>query len=58
MSDLDRRRLGELITGHVFDSSIKPPFISEAAPALEVRIDLCRSIRRSASNCGPAKSWA
>ena len=37
VSDLDRRRLGELITGHVFESSIKPPFSSEAAPALEVR---------------------
>ena len=37
VSELDRRRLGELITGHVFDSSVKPPFSSEAAPALEVR---------------------
>ena len=35
--DLDRRRLGELITGHVFESSIKAPFSSDAAPALEVR---------------------
>ena len=26
VSDLDRRRLGELITGHVFESSIKAPF--------------------------------
>jgi simple sugar transport system ATP-binding protein len=37
VKDLDRRRLGELITGHVFESSIKAPFASDAAPILEVR---------------------
>ncbi|HET7239404.1 MAG TPA: sugar ABC transporter ATP-binding protein, partial [Terrimicrobiaceae bacterium] len=37
VSELDRRRLGELITGQVFESSVKPPFSSEAAPVLEVR---------------------
>ena len=37
VSDLDRRRLGELITGHVFENIIKAPFVSKAAPALEVR---------------------
>ena len=35
--DIDRRRLGELITGHVYESSIKAPFSGKAAPALEVR---------------------
>ena len=29
--------LGELITGHVFESSIKPRFSSDAPPALEAR---------------------
>jgi simple sugar transport system ATP-binding protein len=37
VKDLDRRRLGELITGHVFESSIKAPFSSDTAPALEAR---------------------
>ncbi|HEY5741020.1 MAG TPA: sugar ABC transporter ATP-binding protein [Terrimicrobiaceae bacterium] len=40
--DLDRRRLGELITGHVFESSLKPPFSSEAAPSLEARGLTCK----------------
>lgn len=35
--DLDRRRLGELITGHVFESGLKPAFTGEAPPVLEVR---------------------
>jgi simple sugar transport system ATP-binding protein len=35
--DLDRRRLGELITGHVFETSVKEPFSGKEAPALEVR---------------------
>ncbi len=35
--DLDRRRLGELITGHVFEHSLKPPFSGKAEPVLEVR---------------------
>ena len=35
--DLDRRRLGELITGHVFETSIKPRLSSDAAPMLEAR---------------------
>ena len=35
--DLDRRRLGELITGHVFESSIKPRFSSDSVPMLEAR---------------------
>jgi simple sugar transport system ATP-binding protein len=35
--DLDRRRLGELITGHVFETSLKPPFSSKPSPILEVR---------------------
>ncbi|MBV9997972.1 MAG: sugar ABC transporter ATP-binding protein [Verrucomicrobia bacterium] len=35
--ELDRRRLGELITGHVFESSLKPPWSGQAAPVLEVR---------------------
>src|SRR5205823_1173052 len=35
--DLDRRRLGELITGHVFESSLKSPFSGKAEPMLEVR---------------------
>ena len=35
--DLDRRRLGELITGHVFESSLKPPFSGKAEPVLKVR---------------------
>src|SRR6266404_3703759 len=34
--DLDRRRLGELITGHVFESSLKAPFSSKGEPMLEV----------------------
>jgi simple sugar transport system ATP-binding protein len=34
--DLDRRRLGELITGHVFESSLKAPFSSKVEPMLEV----------------------
>jgi simple sugar transport system ATP-binding protein len=34
--DLDRRRLGELITGHVFESSLKAPFSSNVDPMLEV----------------------
>ena len=37
VGDLDRRRLGELITGHVFESSLKPALASEAPPILEVR---------------------
>ena len=37
VSELDRRRLGELITGQVFESSVKAPFSSKDAPALEVR---------------------
>ena len=39
--DLDRRRLGELITGQAFDSKIKPPFSGTATPALEVRDLTC-----------------
>jgi simple sugar transport system ATP-binding protein len=35
--DIDRRRLSELITGQVFESRLKAPFLTEAAPALEVR---------------------
>jgi simple sugar transport system ATP-binding protein len=35
--DLDRRRLGELITGHVFESSLKPSFLRGEPPMLEVR---------------------
>ena len=35
--DLDRRRLGELITGHVFETSIKPRLSSDAPPMLEAR---------------------
>ena len=34
--ELDRRRLGELITGQAFDSKIKPPFSGTATPALLV----------------------
>jgi simple sugar transport system ATP-binding protein len=34
--DLDRSRLGELITGHVFESSLKAPFSSKVEPMLEV----------------------
>ena len=34
--DLDRGRLGELITGHVFESSLKAPFSSKVEPMLEV----------------------
>jgi simple sugar transport system ATP-binding protein len=39
--DLDRRRLGELITGHVFETSVKEPFSGKEAPALEVRNLTC-----------------
>jgi simple sugar transport system ATP-binding protein len=39
--DLDRRRLGELITGHVFETSVKEPFSGKEAPALEVRDLTC-----------------
>jgi simple sugar transport system ATP-binding protein len=39
--DLDRRRLAELITGHVFESTLKPPFAGKKQPVLEVR-DLTR----------------
>ncbi|MBV8483522.1 MAG: sugar ABC transporter ATP-binding protein [Verrucomicrobia bacterium] len=35
--ELDRRRLAELITGHVFESSLKPAFSVKSAPMLEVR---------------------
>ena len=35
--DIDRRRLSELITGQVFESRLKAPFLTDAAPALEVR---------------------
>jgi simple sugar transport system ATP-binding protein len=35
--DIDRRRLGELITGQVFESTLKEPFSADIAPALEVR---------------------
>jgi simple sugar transport system ATP-binding protein len=35
--DIDRRRLGELITGQVFESTLKEPFLADTAPALEVR---------------------
>jgi simple sugar transport system ATP-binding protein len=35
--DLDRRRLGELITGQVYESSLKAPFLGQGAPMLEVR---------------------
>ena len=35
--DLDRRRLGEQITGHVFENALKPPFPGKGKPALEVR---------------------
>jgi simple sugar transport system ATP-binding protein len=35
--ELDRRRLGELITGHVFENALRPPFSGEGKPALEVR---------------------
>ena len=34
--DLDRSRLGELITGHVFESRLKAPFSSKVEPMLEV----------------------
>ena len=39
VGELDRRRLGELITGQVFNSSLKPPFTGggDAPPVLEVR---------------------
>lgn len=37
VSDLDRRRLGELITGHVFENTLKAPFVGEQKPVLEVR---------------------
>jgi simple sugar transport system ATP-binding protein len=39
--DLDRRRLGELITGHVFETSMKEPLSGKEAPALEVRNLTC-----------------
>ena len=35
--DIDRRRLSELITGQVFESRLKAPFMTDAVPALEVR---------------------
>jgi simple sugar transport system ATP-binding protein len=35
--DIDRRRLGELITGQVFESTLKEPFLADTAPALEIR---------------------
>lgn len=35
--DIDRRRLGELITGQVFESTLKEPFLADTAPTLEVR---------------------
>jgi simple sugar transport system ATP-binding protein len=35
--DIDRRRLGELITGHIFESVLKPPFPGKEDPVLEVR---------------------
>jgi simple sugar transport system ATP-binding protein len=35
--DLDRRRLGELITGHVYENSLKPPFSGKGDPVLEIR---------------------
>ena len=35
--DIDRRRLGELITGHVFENVLKPPFSGKEHPVLEVR---------------------
>jgi simple sugar transport system ATP-binding protein len=35
--ELDRRRLGELITGQSFESSVKAPFVGKEAAALEVR---------------------
>ena len=37
VSDLDRRKLGELITGHVFENTLKAPFAGEQKPVLEVR---------------------
>ena len=57
--DIDRRRLGELITGHVYESSIKAPFSGQAAPALEVRGFAYRAnTRASTSSCIPVKSSA
>ncbi len=35
--ELDRRRLGELITGHVFENALRPSFSGKGKPALEVR---------------------
>ncbi len=37
VSELDRRRLGELITGQSFESSVKAPYAGKGAAALEVR---------------------
>jgi len=34
--DIDRRRLGELITGHVFENVLKAPFSGGGRPVLEV----------------------
>jgi simple sugar transport system ATP-binding protein len=36
-SQINRYRLTELMTGHQFESSLKPAFSSESAPILEVR---------------------
>jgi len=35
--DIDRRRLGELITGHVFENVLKSPLPEKKHPVLEVR---------------------
>ena len=32
--DIDRRRLGELITGHIFENVLKPPFPGKEDPLL------------------------
>ena len=40
-NEINRYRLSELMTGHKFESSLKPAFSSEAAPILEIR-DLTR----------------
>ena len=56
--DLDRGRLAELITGHVFESSLKPAFLGNARPVLEVH-GLTREgeYRNIELECDLAKSW-
>ena len=42
--DLDRRRLGELITGHVFETSIKPRLSSVSATAIAAKRQQGRTV--------------